>query len=139
MKSILGNFYRHLATFSLSHWLFTKVVGIPWQLKIFNINIANLRKCIDHKRHLLGNLQLFNFTSQLDRFQFYLFFKKWADPSIFFVYFRSFSNKHQYNFTSNLCEKCQSRILNWDLNLRSSERESPPITTRPGHPPNFIS
>ena len=29
------------------------------------------------------------------------FFKKWAIPGLFFVYFRSYSNKHQYNFTRN--------------------------------------
>ena len=31
----------------------------------------------------------------------YLFLKKWAILGLFFVYFRSFSNKHQYNFTTN--------------------------------------
>ena len=25
-------------------------------------------------------------------------FKKWSNPGLFFIYFRSFSNKHQYNF-----------------------------------------
>ena len=32
-------------------------------------------------------------------------------------------------------KKCSSSIWHWDLNPRSSERESPPITARPGLPP----
>ena len=40
-------------------------------------------------------------------------------------------------FTTNQCEKmsCPSSIRHWDSNPRPSERESPPITTRPGLPP----
>ena len=30
------------------------------------------------------------------------FFKKWANPGLFFVYFWSFSNKHYYNFYNRL-------------------------------------
>ena len=33
------------------------------------------------------------------------FLKKWAIPGLFFVYFWSFSHKHEYNFTTNQCEK----------------------------------
>ena len=39
-------------------------------------------------------------------------------------------------FTTNKCEKCPSSIRCWDSNPRPSEYESPPITTRPGLPPN---
>ena len=34
------------------------------------------------------------------------FFKKWAIPGLFFIYFRLF--KQHYNFTANKCEKCPS-------------------------------
>ena len=34
----------------------------------------------------------------------YCFLEKMANPGLFFVYFRSFSNK-QYNFTTNQCEQ----------------------------------
>ena len=48
-------------------------------------------------------------------------FFKWAIPSLFLFYFRSYSNKHLYNFIKKLCEKCPSSIrwirthdlLNW--------------------------
>ena len=64
----------------------------------------------------------------------FMFFYTWAIAGLFFVSFRSFSNKHQNNFTSNQCEKCPSSIWHWDSNPRPSERESPPITPRPGLP-----
>ena len=32
---------------------------------------------------------------------------------------------------------CPPSIQCWDLNPRTSEHESPPITTRPGLPPNM--
>ena len=37
-------------------------------------------------------------------------FLKMGHHGLFFVYFQSFSNRHQYNFTTNYCEKCPSRI-----------------------------
>ena len=51
----------------------------------------------------------------------------------FFVYFRLF--KQTLQFTANMCEKCSSSILCWDSNLRPSEHEPRPITTRPELPP----
>ena len=57
-----------------------------------------------------------------------------ANPGLFFVSFRSFSNKH-YIFTTNICEKYPSSIRCRDSNPRPLERESLPITTRPGLPP----
>ena len=51
-----------------------------------------------------------------------------------FIFFRLF--KQHYNFTTNKCEKCPSSIQCWDSNPQSSDRESPPITTRPGLPPS---
>ena len=43
----------------------------------------------------------------------------------------AFSNKHYNFFTTNICEKMSFIIHCWDLNLRPSVYESPPITTRP--------
>ena len=63
------------------------------------------------------------------------FKKKMGQPGLFFIYFRSFSNKHQYNFTTINVKKCPSSIRHRDSNPRPSECESPPITTRPGLPP----
>ena len=54
---------------------------------------------------------------------------KWAIPSLYFVYFRSFQTNIKI-FTSQ-CEKCPSSKQWWDSNTRPSEYESPPITTRP--------
>ena len=65
------------------------------------------------------------------------FFFKWAIPSLFFVYFRSFQTNNT-NLTTNQCEKmsCPSSIPHRDSNPQPSELESPSITTRPGLPPN---
>ena len=41
-------------------------------------------------------------------------------------------------FTKNMCENCPSSIWCWDLNPQPSEHESPPITIRPGLPPNVV-
>ena len=53
-----------------------------------------------------------------------------------FVYFQSFQTNNTI-FTTNQCEKmsCPSSIWHRDLNPQPSERESPPITTRPGLQP----
>ena len=58
-----------------------------------------------------------------------------GQPRPLFLLFSVFSNKHHYNFTTNICEKCPSSIRCRDSNPRPSERESLPITTRPGLPP----
>ena len=68
------------------------------------------------------------------------YFKKWANPGLFFIYFWSFQTNIITIFTTNKCEKCPSSIRCWELNHRPSERESLPITTRHGLPPKaFIS
>ena len=66
-------------------------------------------------------------------------FLKNGYPRPLYVYFRSFSNKHQFNFIANSCEKCPSSIWCGDSNPQLSEHESPPITTRPGLPPFWLS
>ena len=60
-----------------------------------------------------------------------------GQPRPLFCLFSVFSNK-QYNFTTNICEKCPSSIRCRDSNPRPLERESLPFTTRPGLPPNIV-
>ena len=62
-----------------------------------------------------------------------VFFKKWANPGLFFVYFQSLQTNNTI-LTTNQCEKmlCPSSMRHWDSNPRTSEYESPPITTSPG-------
>ena len=62
-------------------------------------------------------------------------FFKWANPGLFFVYFRSFQTNNT-NFTINV-KKCPSSIQSWDSNPRPYAPESSPITTRPGPPTSF--
>ena len=52
-----------------------------------------------------------------------------------FCLFSVFSNKHHYNFFNKYMWKMS---MCWDSNPRLSEHESPPITTRPGLPPDCI-
>ena len=64
-----------------------------------------------------------------------MFFLKKNWPSLAILgLFRLFSS-FQTNitiFTTNKCEKCPSSLCRWDSNPRTSEYESPPITTWPG-------
>ena len=67
-----------------------------------------------------------------------LFFKKnGPTPTSFLFIFGLFKQTLQI-FTTNICEKCPSSIRCRDSNPRPLERESPPITTRPGLPPYLI-
>ena len=59
--------------------------------------------------------------------------KKWAIPSLFFIYFCLFKQTLQFLQQINV-KKCPPSIWCWDLKPRSSEHESLPITTRPGLP-----
>ena len=63
----------------------------------------------------------------------FLIIKKWSNPGLFFIYFRSLQTNITI-FTTNQCEKmsCPSSIRRQDSNPRPLERESLPITTRPG-------
>ena len=63
----------------------------------------------------------------------YFFLNGHSQP--LYVYFPLF-NTNITTFTTNKCEKCTSSIRSWDSNPRPSEHKSPPITTRPGLPPN---
>ena len=54
-----------------------------------------------------------------------------------FRLFLVFSNKQYIFYTKSMLKmSCPSSIRRWDSNPRPLERESPPITTRPGLPPN---
>ena len=66
-----------------------------------------------------------------------IFFKKWANHGLFFVYFQSFQTNNTI-FITNQCQKlskCPSSIRFWDLNPQPFKHESSPITTTPGLPP----
>ena len=90
-------------------------------LLICSPSLSNLSLLLSHT--FILSLSLSHFFSS----------KKWAKPGLFFVYFWSFSNK-QYNFYNKSMWKmsCPSSIRRWDSNQRPLERESHPITTRPG-------
>ena len=55
-----------------------------------------------------------------------------GDPRPLFGLFSVFPNKHQCNFYNKLMWIFLSSKWCWDLNPQPSERESHPITTRPG-------
>ena len=81
-----------------------------------------------------GRSQLISWCHKLDRTVTHtVFLKKWANPGLFFIYFRSFQTNNTI-FTANQCEKmsCPSSIRCQDSNPQPFEHESPPITTRPG-------
>ena len=67
-----------------------------------------------------------------------LFFKM-DKPRPLFCLVLVFSNKQYQFYNNNICEKCPSSIRCQDSNQRPSERESLPITTRPGLPENCFS
>ena len=60
------------------------------------------------------------------------FFKNGPSPASLCLF--SFFTKNITILTINLCQKCPSSIQRWDSNPPPTERESPPITTRPGLP-----
>ena len=60
------------------------------------------------------------------------FFKKWANPRIFFIYFRLFKHTFQILQQIGMWQNCPSSIWWWDSNSPPLENESPPITTTPG-------
>ena len=64
------------------------------------------------------------------------FFKNGPSPASFLFIFGLFQTNNSI-FTTNQCEKlsCPSSIRHQDSNPQLLERESPPITTRPGLPP----
>ena len=61
------------------------------------------------------------------------FFLKIGQPGLFFHLFSVFSNK-QYSFLNN--KSMRKNVMSIQYPAPGFERESPPITTRPGLPPN---
>ena len=70
------------------------------------------------------------------------FLKNVPSPASFSFIFGLFQTKINTILQKINVKKCPSSIWHWDSNPRHSERESSPITTRPGFPPqtktNFI-
>ena len=91
------------------------------------LNLLILQSIVQNCRQKLTNLRS---RPNGDRDYFFI---KWANPGLFFVYFRSF--KQTLFFLQQINVKkmsCPSSIQHQDSNPRPSECESPPITTRPG-------
>ena len=63
------------------------------------------------------------------------FFLKWANPASFLFIFGLFQTNINTILQQINVKKCPSSIRHRDSNPRPLERESPPITTRPGLPP----
>ena len=99
-----------LTTFSWINLLFCKTLRNIWQKYVSAIGVAQGQRC---------------------RKQFFL---NGPTPASFSFTFGLCKQTLQI-FTTNICEKCPSRIRYRDLNPQPSECESPPITTRPGLPP----
>ena len=59
-----------------------------------------------------------------------------GQPRPLFRLFSSFQTNITI-LTTNKCEKCPSSIWRRDLKSQPSDYESPPLTTRPGLPPNL--
>ena len=55
-------------------------------------------------------------------------FFKWANPSLFFIYFRSLQTSNTI-FTTNQCEKCPSSLWHRDSNPRPLDQGSLPSQT----------
>ena len=64
------------------------------------------------------------------------FFKIGPTPASFLFIFGLFKQTIQFLQQINV-KKCPSSIRRWDSNPRPLERESTPITTRPGLPPIY--
>ena len=60
-----------------------------------------------------------------------------GQPRSFFHVFLSFQTNITI-LTPNKYEICPSSIRRWDSNSQPSDSESPPLTTRPGLPPDHL-
>ena len=67
------------------------------------------------------------------------FFSKLGQPrSLLSFLFSRFKQTSLQMLQQINMKKCPSSIQGWDSNPWPSEHESPPITTRPGLPPNYV-
>ena len=119
--TILGHF------FSLILVLFLTMTSIPWPEETDSKNCwrcSNLcaKTTLDYKSWIM--------------FIECIFFKRWANSGLFFVYFRSFQTTNIFFYNKSMWKNsCPSSIQRRDSNPWPSEHEPPPITTRPGLPP----
>ena len=67
-----------------------------------------------------------------------LFYKKWANPGLFFLYLLVFFKQTLLFLQQINVKKCPSSKWHRDLNPRPLEHESSPMTTRPELPPNQV-
>ena len=65
----------------------------------------------------------------------FFFLKNGPSPASFSLTFGLFQTKINTILQQFNLKKCPSSTWHWDLNPRPQDRESPPITTRPGLPP----
>ena len=75
-----------------------------------------------------------NWATTIDLTRYLFFFKKMGQPRPLFRLFSSFQT-NQFLQQINV-KKCSSSIRRRDSNSQPSDYESPPLTTRPGLPPN---
>ena len=122
MQNIIPSFPRY----GLWNSRQTSCVALVTKRTILSFSL--LPKIKDSSNYLSGS------SSSCYIWNAFFFFKKWANPGLFFVYFRSFSNKHNTILQQINVKKCSSSIQRKDSNPQPLERESPPITTRPGLP-----
>ena len=95
------------------------------------LNIILAQNSFGYKWIMCTKLLIYSNSDNKDYFG--IFKKKWANPGLFFIYFRS-SQTNNTLFTTNQCENisCISSIWCRDSNPQPLERESSPITIRPG-------
>ena len=77
-------------------------------------------------------------TALVTILRFFSFLKNWANPGLFFIYFRLFKHTPQFLQQINL-KKCPPSLWCWESNSQPLKHESPPITIRPGLPLRFFS
>ena len=110
------------APLSIHHCCFFYTI---WKLNTFQVCLSISLSL----RHWFGTIQIKLFLT---------FFKKWANPGLFFVYFRSFQTNNTSLTTKMWKMSCPSNIWCLDSNPQPSGYESHPITTRPGLPPTIL-
>ena len=90
----------------------------------------NFKKPETFARVFFFFLILILLTNSVDTFG-QCFFKKWANPGFFFVYFCSFQANNTF-FSTMWKMSCPSSIQRQDSNSKPLKHESSPITTRSG-------
>ena len=94
--------------------------------------LLHVRSIFEHQITKRDYQQDFTFSRSYLRF----FLKIGPTPASFLFIFGLFKQTIQFLQQINV-KKCPSSIRRWDSNPRPLERESTPITTRPGLPPSL--